>query len=166
MGLKATSPGRGQNREPEQVWGGSRAFLFLHLRAGPPWNSGCDPDLLEDPRETLPCSAGEPACKGVLLVPLHPSPNTPTCLFQPQASSGSCTVAPRDRVKLNGNAAAGGKESWGPLSWDLAKWTVNSCLGTGSSIPDLRKSQPQPQPAGSLPSPPCPPWQCLTVNHL
>lgn len=54
MGLKATSPGRGQNGEPGQVWGRSWAFLSLHLRAGPPWDSGCDTDLLKDPRRDPP----------------------------------------------------------------------------------------------------------------
>lgn len=37
------------------------------------------------------------------------------------------------------------EESQGPPSWDMAKWSINTCLGVDSSIQDLRKSEPQHQ---------------------
>lgn len=80
MGLKATGPGRAQNREPGQVWGRSWAFLSLRLRAGPPWDSGCDPDLLKDPPRPSPALLvslpGRESCLYLCTLP----PNTPTCL--------------------------------------------------------------------------------------
>lgn len=56
----------------------------------------------------------------------------------------------------------GRKESLTPSS-DLAKWTANSCPGTGSGTPGLRKGYPNTGLAG--PSPLLPLWAVLTVNQ-
>lgn len=146
--------------------GQERAFLPAHLTSPQSWASLGLQLWPQTPFKTLPLICWqaplEPASEGSLACTSVPLPPPPPTLFQPQASSGSCTRLPQpsllargpwgQKVELSGNAAAGAaagqsrelggrKRNLGPFLGP-GQWTGNRCLGTSFSIPGLRKSQP------------------------